>query len=97
MEIAAYLIVLVLLVAILFKLNKLENKIMVAIDDLIADVQDESTVVNGIIALLNSISAQLAAAGTDQVKLQQLKDLIDANKAKISAAVTANTPAAPAA
>lgn len=72
-----------------------ENE-MAAIDDLIADAQDESTVDDSIIALLTSISGQLAAAGNDPAKLAQLKSIIDANKAKIAAAVAAGTPAAPA-
>ena len=69
---------------------------MLTLDDLITDAQDESTVDDSIIALLGTISAQLAAAGQDQTKLTTLKTLIDSNKAKIAAAVVANTPVAPA-
>lgn len=72
-----------------------EIKMATNIDELITDAQDESTVDDSVIALLNNISAQLAAAGTDQAKLDQLKTLIDGNKSKIAAAVVANTPAAP--
>jgi hypothetical protein len=75
-------------------LKEMEKRIMLVLDDLIADVTDESAVDDSIIALLNTIAAQLAAAGQDPAKLQQLKDLIDANKAKIAAAVVANTPSA---
>lgn len=78
-------------------IKRIENKLdktMLKIDDLISDAQDESAVDDSIIALLESLSAQLTAAGQDQTKLQALKDLIDANKAKIAAAVVANTPAA---
>lgn len=71
------------------------DKIIMTLDDIIADAQEESTLDDSIIALLTSISAQLAAAGQDQAKLTALKSLIDANKAKIAAAVAANTPAAP--
>lgn len=71
-----------------------EDTIMAQIDDILADVTDESTVDDSIITLLTSLSAQLAAAGTDSVKLAQVKTLIDSNKAKIAAAVVANTPSA---
>ena len=68
---------------------------MVTLDELILDAQQESAADDSIIALLTSLKAQLDAAGNDPIKLQQLKDLIDANKAKIAAATLANTPAAP--
>ena len=75
-------------------INKQLNKIMTTIDEIQADVTDETTVIDGVVTLLNNLSALLAAAGTDPVKLQALKDSIDANKAKLAAAVAANTPAA---
>lgn len=81
---------------LLGRILKKEDTMATKLDDLIADATDESTVDDSIIALLTSINAQLAAAGTDPVKLDQLKALIDANKAKIAAAVVANTPTAPA-
>jgi len=71
---------------------------MALIDDLLADVADEAAVDDSIIALLNNISAQLKGAGTPAATLAQIqavKDALDANKAKIVAAVLANTPAAP--
>lgn len=73
-----------------------EKRMAATLDDLIAGVQQESTVDDSIIALLNNISAQLKAAGSDPAKIQQVNDAIQANIAKITAAVTANTPAAPA-
>ena len=68
---------------------------MALVDDVLADVQDESTVIGSVEQLLTNLSAQLAAAGTDPAKLAQVKSAIDANKARLSAAVVANTPAAP--
>lgn len=73
-----------------------EDQMATKLDDLIADATDESTVDDSVIALLTSIKAQLDAAGTDPAKLDQLKALIDSNKAKIAAAVVANTPTPPA-
>lgn len=71
---------------------------MTSIQDVINDVAAESTVDDSIIALLNGISAQLAAAlaaGGSPAQIQAIKDSLDANIAKINAAITANTPAAP--
>lgn len=62
-----------------------------------------ATVVNNQNATIASLQAQLAAAGQDPVKLQQLSDTMTAilsadtaNAAIVSAAVTAGTPPAPA-
>jgi hypothetical protein len=78
---------------ILAALESMESNIMAKLDDIIADVADESTVDDSIITLLNNIAQQLKDAGQDPAKLQALQDAIDANKAKIAAAVAANTPA----
>ena len=58
-------------------------------------------IMNGQAATLKDLRAQLAAAGTDAAKLQQLGDAMDTLAAKATAegqvtadAVTANTPAA---
>lgn len=76
-------------------INKKENTIVTLIDDTLADVQAQTTVVSSVVTLLQSLSAQIAAAGTDPVKLQAIKDQIDQNSAAMAAAVTANTPTAP--
>lgn len=78
------------------KLSTKQEKTMALIDDTLADVTAQTTVEQSAVTLLNSLSAQLAAAGTDPVKLQQIKDGLDANTAALAAAVAANTPAAPA-
>jgi len=70
----------------------LQETMMAKIDDILADVQAESTLDDSIITLLTNIAQQLKDAGTDPAKLQAVQDAIDANKAKISAAITANTP-----
>ncbi len=64
------------------------------IDDVVADVAAESTVDDSIITLLNGLIKQLAAAGTNPVKLQAIHDGLQANIAKITAAVTATPPPA---
>ena len=81
-------------------LNKLE-KIMASLDETLAAVQQESTVDDSIIALLTGLKAQLDAAiaggltPAAQAKVDAIFAAAQANSAKVSDAVTANTPAAP--
>ena len=77
-------------------LIEMEIKIMALLDDILSDVQDESTVDQSIITLLGNLSDQLKAAGTDPVKLAAIKAQIDKNKQAIADAVVANTPTPPA-
>ena len=81
---------------VLVRIVEEENRIMATLDDLLSDVADESTVVASVETLLTNLSQQLAAAiaANDPAKIQAVKDAIDANKARLSAAVVANTPAA---
>lgn len=71
------------------------------LDDVLKDVTDESTLDDSIIALLTGIKAQLdsvLAGGltpAQQAKVDAIFSGLEANKAKVSAAITANTPAAP--
>ncbi len=85
------------LVALLQSLSQGVRTIMATLDDLVAKVAAISTVEDSVIALLTDIKARLDAAiagGADPVKLQALSDAIDAQTAKLTDAVTANTPAA---
>jgi len=86
------------------------QEVKAAADALVTNIADESTVDDSIIALLEGISAQNASlaqqladaiAANDPAALQVVLDnmtaanaAVDANKAKIVAAVTAGTPAA---
>lgn len=66
------------------------------LDALTAEVANNTVVTQSAITLINNIAAQLAAAGTDPVKLQSLHDTLVANDAALAAAVAANTtPPAP--
>ncbi len=67
---------------------------MAAIDDLATAVAAEDTVIDSAITLLQGLSAALAAAGTDPVKLAALQSDITAKTKVLSDAVVANTPAA---
>jgi len=71
------------------------GRLMGLIDDLAADVTAQTTVIGSVETLLQNLSSQLAAAGTDPVKLQAVKDALDANTSRLAAAVQANTPSAP--
>lgn len=79
----------------------LSGELMATIDDLVQGAQDESTVDDSIIALLNSIKAQLDAVTQGalppdvQAKVDAIFATMQANKQKVAGAVTANTPAAP--
>lgn len=66
------------------------------LDDLTASVAAEDTVIASALTLIQGLSAQVAAAGTDPAKLIALKADIDARATALAAAVAANTPSAPA-
>jgi hypothetical protein len=79
---------------IISKLNSMDN----TIDDVLADVQQESTVEDSLVTLTTAMKAQLTAAlaGTTipadvQAKIDLVFSGIEANKTKVAAAVTANT------
>lgn len=75
------------------------RKIMASLDDLLADAQAESTADDSIIALLQSVQQQLNAitAGSltpeQQAKVDQVFSILEANKAKVTAAVQPAPPA----
>lgn len=63
-------------------------------DDLVAEVQADTDATNAVNTLLTSLEQQIKDAGTDTAKLADLTKQLAANRAILSAAVTANTPAA---
>jgi uncharacterized protein YoxC len=73
------------------------RNIMATLKDIQDDVTAEKTVIDSAVALLAGLSQQLkdAIAANDPAALQAIVDGLDANKAELAAAVTANTPAAP--
>lgn len=62
------------------------------LDDLTAEVAQETTVENSAITLINGLAAQITAAGTDPAKLAALTASIKSSSDALAAAVTANTP-----
>lgn len=79
------------------KLNLRLDQIMASIDDVVAKVSAETSIIDSVITLIQGLRDQVAAAGVDPTKLQQVLDTLDSNTAKLSSAVTVNTPADPSA
>lgn len=71
-----------------------EANIMALLDKLTADVAANGSVIDSAVVLLNGLKAKLDACGTDPVKLAELSASLDTQTSALSAAVTANTPAA---
>jgi hypothetical protein len=78
-------------------INRKLDILMATIQDLTTAVAAESSVDDSIISLLNGIVAQLQAAIAtgDPAQLDTVVQGIQANTAKIQAAVVANTPVTP--
>ena len=61
-----------------------------------AQVAQNVTVEQSAVTLIQGLAAQIAAAGTDPAKLTELTNNLNAPATALAAAITANTPAAPA-
>lgn len=89
------------LITLVKQVLKRETLIMATLEETLADVQAESAVDDSIITLVTGLKAQLDAVlggqltPAQQAQVDQIFAAIEANKAKVAAAVTANTPAAP--
>lgn len=64
------------------------------LDDLTREVAETGTVVESAIVLIQGLRDQLAAAGTDPVKLAELAATLDAQQSALAAAIAAGTVAA---
>lgn len=84
-----------LIVRLLSLVLRKENAMADTLDEIVADVAQETTVEQSVLTLLNGIAAQLAAAAQDPAKLAALHTSLQANITALTAAVTANTSAAP--
>ena len=65
---------------------------MATLDDLVTDVAAQATVVDSVVTLLQGLRDQLAAAvaANDPAKVQAVITALDANTAKLTAAVAAS-------
>lgn len=78
-------------------LEKLKH-MAATLDDVLKDVTDESTVIDGISTLLSGLQQQLKDAlanAADKAKVDAIFAAAESNKAKLAKALTDNTPAAP--
>src|SRR5664279_2777247 len=82
------------ILAALQTLTNKENTIMADLSVLTTDVAANGSAVASAVALLEGLSAALAAAGNDPVALAALADSLTANTTALADAVVANTPAA---
>jgi hypothetical protein len=78
-------------------IQNMGDTIMADLSNITAAVQATTDVEQSAILLLNNLSAQLTAAATDPAAVQALADQLTAKSGELAAAITANTPAAPAA
>lgn len=77
------------------KLNFIMERIYlmsIEFDNLTAQVQKNSEVLDSAIVLINGIADRITAAGVDPVKLQALTTELKAKDDLLAAAVVANTP-----
>lgn len=71
---------------------KLLKEEAMTLDELQTQVAANTSVESSAITLIQGIAAQLAAAGTDPVKIQALSDKLKASATSLATAITANTP-----
>lgn len=76
------------------QLTQMEMFMANEMEDLLAAVENDTTVDQSAITLIEQIVAMLTAAGTDRAKIAEVTAKLRANQAKLAAAVVANTPAA---
>ena len=74
-------------------LTKEIKRMSTQLDTLTAQVTANTTVIGSALTLIQGLRDQLAAAGTDPVKLQALADSLKASDDSLAAAVAQNTPA----
>lgn len=74
-------------------LEELKELIMPLLDNLETEVTELVTVTESAVKLIQGLSDQLKAAGTDPAKLKALITQLDQNTNVLAAAVAANTPA----
>ena len=69
------------------------NRMASSLDNLKAAVENEGTVIQSAIVLIQGLKTQLDAAGTDPQKLNELSTQLKSQADSLAAAVAANTPA----
>lgn len=77
-------------------LLKAEEKMSQELDTLKTQVEENITLEGSIVTLVNGLAAQIEANKTDPAALTDMATRLKASADIVAAAVTANTPAAPA-
>ena len=78
-------------------IQRKEEAMGAELDNLTAQVKANGDAEASAIVLIKGLADQIATAKTDPVALQALSDSLKASATSLSEAITANTPAAPAA
>jgi len=66
---------------------------MAKLDDILADVEAETTAVDSVSQLIKGLRDQIAAAAGDQAKIDAIFAKLEANKAALAEALAANVAA----
>lgn len=84
------------------KLDRIENAVyyteqqgtylMATLDDVLAEMERDTTVSDGILAMLEKLQADIIAAGGNQAKIDAVFNGFKANTDKLAAALVVNTP-----
>ena len=59
------------------------------------EVAEQSTVIEGAVALLKSIAEDIRQNSNNQIKINELADKLDAQTAQLATALVTNTPSEP--
>ena len=80
-------------------IRNLEIKVMKTLDDISAEVQEETTLIDSVSLLVSGLKQQVSDAlagaavpAATQAKIERIFAALEANKAKLSASLVANTP-----
>jgi hypothetical protein len=81
--------------AVVKDIQRKEERQMLGMADIQANVVAQGTVVESVVTLLTQLSAMLNEAKQDPAKVQEIIDQININTAALAEAVVINTPATP--
>jgi hypothetical protein len=84
-----------LITSLINMLNSEWSLTMSALDDLTAQVAQNTSVEQSAVQLIQGLAAQIQAAANDPVKLNSLTLQLKSSADALAAAITANTPAEP--
>ncbi len=94
MYVIAVILFVILMGAVLYDvLEQMEVRIMATLDELKAQVAENTSVVNSVLTFIDGITAQLQAAQNDPAAIQALIDELKNSDVAMAKAVAANTSA----